>query len=91
LAFERVDVRSDSANRMFSRYSKKIFAPSKLVAFKKVQNRTVLPWARNEHLALPIHETYAEKANVKIEILLNESDGDHWLYRSVNAGFKLTH
>lgn len=50
-------------------------------SFKKVQNRTVLPWVRNEHLALPIHETYAEKANEKIEILLNELDGEHWLYR----------
>ena len=49
--------------------------------FKKVQNRNVLPWQRNEHLALPIHETYAEKAHEKIEILLNELDGEHWLYR----------
>ncbi|WP_164744556.1 nucleotidyltransferase domain-containing protein [Paenibacillus xylaniclasticus] len=46
-------------------------------AFKKVQNRTVLPWGRNEYLALPIHETYAERNNEKLEILLNETDGEH--------------
>lgn len=29
----------------------------------------------------PIHETYAEKDGEKLEILLNELDGDHWVYR----------
>ena len=48
---------------------------------KKVQNGIVLAWEKNEHLALPIHETYAEKASEKIEILLNESDSECWLYR----------
>jgi hypothetical protein len=49
--------------------------------FTKVHNRKVLPWERNEFLALPIHETYAEKANEKIEILMNEVDRGYWLYR----------
>lgn len=49
--------------------------------FKKVQNGIVIPWERNEHLVPPVHETYAEKVTEKIEILLNESDAEHWLYR----------
>ncbi|MCD1259907.1 hypothetical protein B5M42_013805 [Paenibacillus athensensis] len=49
--------------------------------FKKVENGIVSPWNIGEMLLPPVHETYAEKDGEKIEILLNESDGDHWVYR----------
>jgi hypothetical protein len=49
--------------------------------FRKVQNGIVTPWKGDELLVPPIHETYAEKEIKKIEILLNESDAEHWVYR----------
>jgi hypothetical protein len=49
--------------------------------FNKVKGGKVITWSENELLQLPIHETYAEKANAKIEILLNESEEDFWIYR----------
>ena len=49
--------------------------------FKKVNNGMVTPWNKGEILVSPIHEIYAEKSNKKVEILLNESDGDDWIYR----------
>jgi hypothetical protein len=49
--------------------------------FTKVENGIVTPWGHGEFLLPPIHETYAERWNEKIEILLNETDGDNWIYR----------
>lgn len=49
--------------------------------FKQVVNGVIHPWPIGEHLSLPIHETYAERGPDKLEILLNESDGDNWLFR----------
>ncbi|SDP28271.1 hypothetical protein SAMN04487897_1645 [Paenibacillus sp. yr247] len=49
--------------------------------FNKVQNGIITPWKRNEILVPPIHETYAEKGFEKIEILLNESNAEYWIYR----------
>ncbi|WP_414730981.1 nucleotidyltransferase domain-containing protein [Bacillus sp. FJAT-28004] len=49
--------------------------------YKKVQGGKIITWSENEILELPIHETYAEKVTEKIEILLNESDNDWWIYR----------
>jgi hypothetical protein len=49
--------------------------------FMKVSKGNVESWELGESLVSPIHEMYAEKVNEKIEILLNESDGEHWIYR----------
>ncbi|UUZ94882.1 hypothetical protein LJK87_10420 [Paenibacillus sp. P25] len=49
--------------------------------FRKVVAGEVKPWSPGEWLELPIHETYAEKSDQKIEILLNEFDGANWVYR----------
>lgn len=49
--------------------------------FKKVSNGMITPWEQGEILIPPIHESYADKLNKKIEILLNESDADYWMYR----------
>ncbi|PZE19869.1 nucleotidyltransferase domain-containing protein [Paenibacillus xerothermodurans] len=53
-------------------------------SFKQVRNGLVAAWAPGETLDPPIHETYADKANEKIEILLNECDFHHWIYRRDN-------
>lgn len=51
------------------------------MGLKKVKGGKLITWYENEILELPIHETYAEKATEKIEILLNESKDDCWIYR----------
>ena len=43
-----------------------------------------VPWRDGEWLALPIHEIHATRADGDpraLELLLNERDGDRWLYR----------
>ncbi|WZX99975.1 hypothetical protein NSQ26_11880 [Bacillus sp. FSL W7-1360] len=49
--------------------------------FTCVENRAIRPWLKKEKLSLPIHEAYAEKDGVPLEILLNEADKHHWIYR----------
>jgi hypothetical protein len=49
--------------------------------FMKMENGLVTPIEHEEFLLPPVHETYAERGNEKIEILLNETDGDNWIYR----------
>nr|WP_272898777.1 hypothetical protein [Paenibacillus sp. MMS18-CY102] len=50
-------------------------------SFQKVRNGQIEPWLINEKLELPIHEAYAANANAKLEILLNDSVADEWVYR----------
>jgi hypothetical protein len=49
--------------------------------FKKVTNGKFEAWQLGEWLNSPIHETYAERLNEKIEILLNDLEGENWIYR----------
>jgi hypothetical protein len=51
---------------------------------KKVVNSTLSEWKQNEHLKLPIHEIHCFKENDEsqsLEVLLNEIDGERWLFR----------
>nr|WP_261807801.1 hypothetical protein [Paenibacillus sp. N3.4] len=50
-------------------------------SFQKVKDGHIEPWLFDEWLELPIHETYAQDMNNKIEILLDESDGMDWVFR----------
>jgi len=46
------------------------------------EDGVLVPWHHEQWLALPIHELYATSAaGLRIEILLNERDGDDWLFR----------
>ena len=52
--------------------------------FKKASNGALTDWNRNELLKLPIHEIHCFRepsAPPSLEVLLNETDGDEWLYR----------
>ena len=50
--------------------------------FKKAISGEFHPW-KNEYLELPIHELHAENkvSKEKIEVLLNETNGDKWRFR----------
>lgn len=51
---------------------------------KKAVNSTLSKWKQNEYLELPIHEIHCSKENDEtqsLEVLLNETDGDRWLFR----------
>src|SRR5699024_6963631 len=50
--------------------------------FKKVLNGNIIPWS-NEYLELPIHEVHAinNLNNYALEILLNESHDENWIFR----------
>ncbi|OBR68937.1 hypothetical protein A7K91_15020 [Paenibacillus oryzae] len=52
--------------------------------FKKVSYGEIEPWQLGERLELPIHETYAEESDNKLEVLLNESEGNDWVFRRDN-------
>jgi hypothetical protein len=39
------------------------------------------PWGKGEYLQIPIHEVYAVKGELRLEILLNEGEGTDWLFR----------
>lgn len=41
-------------------------------------------WEEGQYLDLPVHEIWGFKADPNIEILLNEFDGENWLYRRDN-------
>ena len=47
-----------------------------------VDDGVLVPWSSDQWLALPVHELYATStAGSRIEILLNERDGDDWVFR----------
>jgi hypothetical protein len=51
---------------------------------KKAANGTLIEWNRGERLELPIHEIHCFSENCELpflEVLLNETDGDEWLFR----------
>jgi len=51
---------------------------------KKAVNGTLPIWNRGERLELPIHEIHCFKEAAEppsLEVLLNETDGDDWLFR----------
>jgi len=51
---------------------------------KKAVNGKLSVWNRDERLELPIHEIHCFKETAEpqsLEVLLNETDGDEWLYR----------
>jgi len=42
----------------------------------------LIPWEADRWLSLPVHELYAtDRDGRKIELLLNERDGDDWVFR----------
>ena len=47
---------------------------------RKVVDGRFEPWAAWEWLSLPVHEVHARSAD-KLEFLLNERDGDRWVFR----------
>jgi hypothetical protein len=54
--------------------------------FQKVVKRKRLgreAWDRREWLSLPVHEVHASSPakDMELEILLNESSGEHWVFR----------
>jgi hypothetical protein len=48
---------------------------------KKVVDGELRDWAANERLALPVHEIHGESGTSTLEFLLNERDGEDWVYR----------
>jgi len=51
---------------------------------RKVVGGELVPWREGEWLALPIHEVHASREDGDpraLELLLNERDGDRWLFR----------
>ncbi|MCU6713003.1 hypothetical protein M6D81_30310 [Paenibacillus sp. J5C_2022] len=50
----------------------------------KVVEGAVIQWDIEETLELPIHEVHAEDSSMKLEVLLNESNADKWVYRRNN-------
>ena len=56
--------------------------------FQQVQKGKFYPWT-DKYLEHPIHEIHAtNKAGDKIEILLNETDGENWVFR---RDFRITY
>jgi len=53
--------------------------------FAKMVNGVLTPWHRGEWLDLPVHEIRASRDAVELEFLLNERNGDTWLYRRNEA------
>lgn len=50
----------------------------------KVENGRLSPWAAGERIELPVHEIHAMRGTGEpgaLEILLNECEGDRWVYR----------
>jgi hypothetical protein len=54
-------------------------------SLRKAAHSTLEMWQPGETLELPLHEVHAEKDGVELEFLLNEADGDKWLYRRDQA------
>lgn len=50
----------------------------------KVADGALVPWAEGEWLAAPIHEVHARRTEIDpraVELLLDEAEGDEWLFR----------
>lgn len=45
------------------------------------QDRKKVEWKKNEYLALPMHETRANKDDQEIEFLLNDYHENNWIFR----------
>jgi hypothetical protein len=50
-------------------------------SLRKAAHSTLEMWRPDEILEPPLHEVHAEKDAVELEFLLNEAEGDRWLYR----------
>lgn len=46
-----------------------------------VENEQMREWNQIERLELPVHEIHAKRNVQELEILLNERDGERWVYR----------
>lgn len=60
--------------------------------FKKVEEGRLVSWLGSEWLELPAHEIHARNTHSDpnhLEVLLNECDGTHWIFRR-NPLIKLT-
>ncbi|MEC5396333.1 nucleotidyltransferase domain-containing protein [Uliginosibacterium sp. H1] len=51
----------------------------------KVVGGALQPWRNTESLLPPIHEIHGKRGEVALELLLNESDGDNWIFRRMPA------
>ncbi|MBM7554351.1 nucleotidyltransferase domain-containing protein [Thalassobacillus pellis] len=57
-----------------------------------IEDKLLKPWNTSKYLELPIHEIHASNNNEQLEILLNEKEGEHWVYRREPIiRFPLTH
>jgi hypothetical protein len=54
-------------------------------SFRKAVDGELLEWRRSEYLQLPVHEIHAQRGDLHLEFLLNESDQACWLYRRNTA------
>lgn len=46
-----------------------------------IEDKELKEWNQMEHLELPIHEIHAKTDTQELEILLNEKEGNNWVYR----------
>jgi hypothetical protein len=56
--------------------------------FEKIVDGQRVEWPEGERLELPVHEIHARRIdgpNAVVEFLLNERDGDEWVYRRNSA------
>jgi hypothetical protein len=48
---------------------------------RKVKHGPLSDWREDESLRLPVHEVHATRSGLRLELLLNEREGETWLYR----------
>lgn len=48
---------------------------------RKAENAHLKIWKQDEFLNLPVHEIHCFKGDSALEVLLNERDEKHWIYR----------
>lgn len=48
---------------------------------RKVEHGALSDWREDESLRLPVHEVHATRVGLRLEFLLNEREGETWLYR----------
>ncbi len=46
-----------------------------------IDNGKPTPWHADTRLALPIHEIHGQRGAERLELLLSENEGEHWIYR----------
>jgi len=46
-----------------------------------IDNGKPIHWHADTRLALPIHEIHGRRGAEKLELLLSEHEGEHWIYR----------